>query len=80
MTMVNFPKPPYAVSLPNEVELSFEVSEANYEIIGPSDFVVHIDYKDVISANRGYIPLKLVYSSPLVKNIVLKPSKVIVGN
>lgn len=80
VTPVNFPKSPYTVSLPSEVELSFEVSDTNYEIIGPSDFAVHIDYKDVISANGGYVPLKLVYSSPLVRNVVLKPSKVVVGN
>lgn len=76
---VNFPGPLFAMWLPNEVELSFEVSEANYELIGPGDFTVHLDYKDIISNVGGYAPLKLVAKSPLVKNVVVKPAKIIVG-
>lgn len=79
VTQVNFPGPLYALWLPNEVELSFEVSEANYELIGPSDFTVQLDYKDVVSNVGGYAPLKLVSKSPLVKEVKLKPSKIIVG-
>ena len=65
--------------LPNEVELSFEVSESNYDAVGPSDFVVNLDYNDLTSARGGYVPLKLVTSSSLVKNVVLKPSRIMVG-
>lgn len=79
VTQVNFPGPLYALWLPNEVELSFEVSEANYELIGPSDFTVQLDYKDVVSNVGGYAPLKLVSKSSLVKEVKLKPSKIIVG-
>ena len=79
VTQVNFPGPLFALWLPNEVELSFEVSEVNYELIGPGDFTVHLDYKDIISNVGEYAPLKLVSKSPLVKNVVLKPSKIIVG-
>ena len=79
VTQVNFPAPLYALWLPNEVELSFEVSEANYELIGPSDFTVQLDYKDVVSNVGGYAPLKLVSKSSLVKEVKLKPSKIIVG-
>ena len=79
VTQTNFPKPFFAMWLPNEVELSFEVSEANYELIGPGDFVVNIDYNDILSANGGYVTLKLVKASSLVKNVVVTPSKVIVG-
>ena len=79
VTQVNFPGPLFAMWLPNEVELSFEVSEANYELIGPSDFAVHLDYKDIISNVGGYAPLKLVSKSPLVKNVAVKPSKIVVG-
>lgn len=79
VTQVNFPKPLFAMWLPNEVELSFEVSEANYELIGPSDFTVHLDYKDILSNVGGYAPLELVEISPLVKNVTLKPSRIIVG-
>lgn len=80
VTMVNFPKSLFAMWLPNEVELVFEVSEANYEMIGPSDFAVQLDYNDVVANKGGYAPLKLVSTSPLVKNVVLKPSKILVGN
>ena len=79
VTQVNFPKPMFAMWMPNEVELSFEVSEKNYELIGPNDFTVHLDYNDIISAQAGYVTLKLVSKSPLVKNVVLKPSRIIVG-
>jgi hypothetical protein len=72
--------PLYAEWLPEEVEISFEVSEDNYELVGPSDFVVHLDYNDILSANGGYVSLKLVSESPLVKNIELKPSRIIVGS
>ena len=80
VTMVNFPKSLFAMWLPNEVELTFEVSEANYELIGPSDFAVQLDYNDVAANKGGYAPLKLVSTSPLVKNVALKPSKIVVGN
>lgn len=80
VTMVNFPKSLFAMWLPNEVELAFEVSEANYELIGPGDFTVHLDYNDLLSNKGGFAPLKLVSTSPLVKNVVLKPSKIVVGN
>lgn len=80
VVQVNFPKPLFAMWLPNEVELTFEVPEANYELIGPSDFVVHIDYNDIISARGGYVPLKLVSVSPLVKNVVVNPAKIVVGS
>ena len=76
---VNFPSPMYALWLPSEVELSFEVSEVNYDHIGPSDFTVHLDYKDVVSNVGGYAPLKLVSKSPLVKNVDLKPSKIAIA-
>lgn len=79
VTQVNFPKPLFAMWLPNEVELSFEVSEVNYELIGPSDFTVHLDYNDILSNVGGYAPLELVEISPLVKNVTLKPSRIIVG-
>lgn len=79
VTQVNFPGPLFAMWLPNEVELSFEVSEVNYELIGPSDFTVHLDYKDIISNVGGYAPLKLVSKSPFVKNVAVKPSKIVVG-
>ena len=75
----NFPKPFFAMWLPNEVELSFEVSESNYDAVGPADFVVNLDYNDILSARGGYVPLKLVTSSSLVKNVVLKPSRIMVG-
>lgn len=78
VTQVNFPKPMFAMWLPNEVELSFEVSEANYDLIGPSDFTVHLDYIDLLSNMGGYAPLKLISTSPLVKNVILKPSRIIV--
>lgn len=80
VTQVNFPKPLYAMWLPSEVEISFEVSELNYDMIGPSDFAVHIDYGDILSARGGYVPLKLVTVSPLVKNVTLKPSRIVVGS
>ena len=80
VTMVNFPKSLFAMWLPNEVELVFEVSEANYELIGPGDFTVQLDYNDVVANKGGYAPLKLVSTSPLVKNVALKPSKIVVGN
>ena len=73
---VNFPEPMYAAWMPAEVELSFEVSEVDYDIIGPSDFVVQLDYNDIVSAQGGYVPLKLVYSSPLARNVVQKPSRI----
>ena len=73
---VNFPEPMYAAWMPAEVELSFEVSEVDYDIIGPSDFVVQLDYNDIVSAQGGYVPLKLVYSSPLARNVVQKPSQI----
>lgn len=76
---VNFPKPLFAMWLPNEVLVSFEVSEANYDLIGPGDFSVYIDYNDILSAKGGYVPLKLVTVSPLVKNAVLEPSRIIIG-
>lgn len=79
VVQVNFPRPSFAMWLPNEVELAFEVSEANYEMIGPGDFVVHLDYRDIVSARGGYAPLRLVSASPLVKNVVLKPARILVG-
>lgn len=80
VVQVNFPKPLFAMWLPTEVNLTFEVSEANYELIGPSDFVVHLDYRDIISARGGYVPLKLVDVSPLVRNVVVEPSRIMVGS
>lgn len=79
VVQVNFPKPLFAMWLPNEVELSFEVSESNYDKISPSDFVVNIDYNDIISARGGVVPLKLFSSSSLVKNVVLEPSEIHIG-
>ena len=80
VVQVNFPVPLYAEWLPEEVEISFEVSEDKYEMVGPSDFTVHLDYNDILSANGGYVSLKLVSKSSLVKNVELKPSKIIVGS
>ena len=79
VTLVNFPTSLFAMWIPNEVELVFEVSEANYDLIGPSDFTVQLDYNDVLANKGGFAPLKLVTTSPLVKNVVLKPSKIVVG-
>ena len=79
VTLVNFPTSLFAMWIPNEVELVFEVSEANYDLIGPSDFTVHLDYNDVLANKGGFAPLKLVTTSPLVKNVVLKPSQIVVG-
>lgn len=77
---VNFPEPQFAMWFPNEVELSFEVSESNYDRVGPADFVVNFDYKDILSAKGGLVPLKLVSSSSFAKNVVLKPSRISVGS
>lgn len=77
---VNFPEPQFAMWFPNEVELSFEVSESNYDRVGPADFVVNLDYKDILSAKGGLVPLKLVSSSSFAKNVVLKPSRISVGS
>ena len=79
VTLVGFPGPLFAFWIPNEVELSFEVSEANYEHIGPSDFTVHLYYKDIVANVGGYAPLKLVSTSPFVKNVVVKPSRILVA-
>ena len=77
---VNFPMHFYALWLPTEVELSFEISEANYEMIGPSDFMVQLDYNDLLKAGGGKVELKLMKASSLAKNIVLSPAVITVGN
>lgn len=79
VVQVNFPMPLYAEWLPEEAEISFEVSEDNYELVSPGDFVVYLDYNDMLSAKGGYVELKLVSESPFVKNVELKPSKIIIG-
>lgn len=79
LAQVNFPRPMYAMWLPNEVELSFEVSEANYDLIGPSDFTVNVDYNEIITGVGGYVPIHLVNKTPLVKNIQLTPSRIFVS-
>lgn len=78
ITQVNFPQPLYAMWLPNEAELTFEVSEANYDLVGPSDFMVQLDYKDIINNVGGYAPIRLVTATPLVKNVQLKPSRIFI--
>ena len=79
LSRVNFPKPFFAMWIPNEVEISFEISEANYELVGPGDFTVMLDYNDLVSNVGGKAPLKLFKKSPFVKNVVLSPSVVSVA-
>ena len=76
----NFPLHFYALWLPTEVELSFEVSESNYEMLGPGDFLVKLDYNDLLKADNGKVELSLVKASPLAKNIVIKPAVITIGN
>lgn len=77
---VNFPLHFYALWLPTEVELSFEISESHYDMIGPSDFMVQLDYNDLLEAGGGTVDLKLLKASSLAKNVVLKPAVITVGN
>ena len=77
---VNFPVHFYALWLPTEIEVSFEVAEAYYDVIGPGDFVVQLNYNDLLKAGNGKVELQLVKSHSLAKNVVLKPSAIIVGN
>ena len=76
----NFPLHFYALWLPTEVEVSFEVSESHYDMIGPGDFLVQLDYNDLLKTGNGNVELMLVKSSSLAKNIVVKPAVVKVGN
>lgn len=80
VTLLNFPESLFPDWLPNEVELSFEISESNYDMIGPADFVVTLDYNDILSVKEGPVPLKLARSSMLAKNVVMKPSRIVVGS
>ena len=77
---VNFPLHFYALWLPTEVELAFEVSEAHYDSIGPSDFLVQLDYNDLLKVGSGKVELKLLKTPSFAKNVVLKPAAITVGN
>lgn len=76
----NFPLHFYALWLPTEVEVSFEIPEAHYDMTGPGDFEVRLNYNDLLKAGSGKVDLKLVKSSSFAKNIVLKPATITVGN
>ena len=76
---INFPVHFYALWLPTEIELSFEVSESYYDVLGPGDFVVQLDYNEMLKVGSGKVELKLVKSHSLAKNVVLKPSTITVG-
>ena len=76
---INFPVHFYALWLPTEIELSFEVSESSYDVLGPGDFVVQLDYNEMLKVGSGKVELKLVKSHSLAKNVVLKPSTITVG-
>lgn len=76
VTKVNFPAYYHALWLPTEVEVAFEVPEAYYELLGPSDFAVQIDYNDIVNAHGKPVELKLVTSPSQAKNIVLTPNEI----
>lgn len=76
VTKLNFPLSFHAMWLPSEVEVSFEVSEAQYELVGPSDFSVELDYNDMLNAHGAPVKLKLVTQPSMVKNVELTPSAI----
>lgn len=76
LTKVNFPAYYHSLWLPTEVELAFEVSDTHYELLGPSDFVVQIDYNDVLNAHGRPVELKLTSSPSEAKNVVVTPAKI----
>ena len=66
----------YNAAKPDEVELSYEVPETDAESIGAGDFVVSLDYKDIVLGN-GRAEFTVQPASHKVSNIKVKPSYII---
>lgn len=73
---VNFPSDFDLSRLPVDVELSFEVSEFNYDKVQPTDFKVELDYNELFVENRRKGVFKISEASSKVRDIKIKPSQI----
>ncbi len=70
--VVNAP-PNIQISLyPSEVELSFKVSLAKYNLVEPLDFQVVCDYKDLMDDQEFFVP-KIIQKPDYVQGIHISP-------
>jgi hypothetical protein len=73
---LNFPEEDHLLSFPPEVQVTFLVGVSRYTRIKPEDFIIGIDYQDMMASNSKTMPLKLVKTPSYIRQVRITPLKV----